>query len=326
LNNPAAPNAPGIMVSVAMITYNHEAFIAQAIEGVLMQQTDFTVELIIGEDCSTDGTRAIVQRFKDKFPDRINLQINERNMGMIPNFIVTFEKCRGQYIALCEGDDYWTDPLKLQKQVDFMETHPDYIACFHRTYRLEQATGEMGVWKQMPRTNKKTYTLNDVVRGGFFATATVMLRNGVVPNLPNWYIDCQVGDWPLLILYAQHGKIGFINQTMSTFRVHSDSVTNSVNIIKKHEMFFNTIETVGKYLGPDYERLIYVNIAGVYNGLASYCADNNDFNKAKSFLLEGIIKYPYVTIYQGIDRLVLLGRLYAPHVYKMAKIAQKYLN
>ena len=121
-----------ILVSVCMITYNHEEFICEAIEGVLMQKTNFPIELIIGEDCSTDNTRKIVLEYAEKHPDIICPLLPESNLGMMKNFIQTMEAARGKYIALCEGDDYWTDPYKLQKQVDFLEANEEYTVCSHR--------------------------------------------------------------------------------------------------------------------------------------------------------------------------------------------------
>lgn len=108
-----------VVVTVAMITYNHESFIAEAIEGVLMQRTDFNYQLLIGEDNSTDRTREIILDYMKCNQDIIHLLPQEKNLGMIPNFIETLKACNGKYIALCEGDDYWIDPDKLQKQVDF---------------------------------------------------------------------------------------------------------------------------------------------------------------------------------------------------------------
>jgi glycosyltransferase involved in cell wall biosynthesis len=125
--------APGMSenpkVSVCMMTYNHERFIAQAIESVLEQKTSFDLELVIGEDCSTDGTRKIVAEYARKYPEKIKAMFRETNLGMTANGIQTLRECRGRYIALLEGDDYWTDPLKLQKQVDFLDVHPTCTAC-----------------------------------------------------------------------------------------------------------------------------------------------------------------------------------------------------
>lgn len=128
------------VVSVCMITYNHEAFISQSIEGVLMQKTNFAFELIIGEDCSTDKTREICFKYKEKYPQKITLLLPESNLGMTKNFISSLNVAAGKYIALCEGDDYWTDPYKLQKQVDFLESNSEYSCCFHRYDILDGET------------------------------------------------------------------------------------------------------------------------------------------------------------------------------------------
>lgn len=120
------------LVSVVTITYNHERYIAKCIEGVLMQRVAFPMEFIIGEDCSTDGTRAICEEYARKYPELIKLITSDSNIGYNPNELRAMKAARGKYIAYCEGDDFWTDPLKLQKQVDFMESHPDYSVCFHR--------------------------------------------------------------------------------------------------------------------------------------------------------------------------------------------------
>lgn len=118
-----------VLVSVFMITYNHENYIEHAIEGVLMQKTSFPIELIIGEDCSTDNTRKIVREYEGRYTEIIKAQYPEKNRGMNNNFLTVLQSARGKYIALCEGDDYWTDPLKLQKQVDFLEANPEYSLC-----------------------------------------------------------------------------------------------------------------------------------------------------------------------------------------------------
>src|ERR1700739_2391661 len=112
------------LISVCMITYNHEKYIAQAIESVLAQKTNFPVELVIGDDYSTDSTRKICLDYKKKHPDILKLRFPDKNMGMMPNFIANLKECDSRYIALLEGDDYWTDPYKLQKQFDFLEANP----------------------------------------------------------------------------------------------------------------------------------------------------------------------------------------------------------
>ena len=121
------------LVSVCIITYNHEKFIAQNLESVLMQKTNFPIEIVIAEDCSTDNTRTIIKEYQDKYPDMIRPIFHNKNVGAISNARdYAIPQCTGKYIALCEGDDYWSDPEKLQKQVDFLENNSAYTFCTHR--------------------------------------------------------------------------------------------------------------------------------------------------------------------------------------------------
>ena len=131
------------LLSVVTVTYNHEPYIEKTIKGVLMQQVNFPIELIIAEDCSTDGTRVICQQYADQYPELIRLITSESNVGAIANERRAMLAARGKYIAFCEGDDYWTDPLKLQKQVDFLESHPDYSVTFHRCKHYNVETHEV---------------------------------------------------------------------------------------------------------------------------------------------------------------------------------------
>ena len=122
-------------VSVFMITYNHEKYIAEALDSILMQKTDFDFDIVIGEDCSTDATRRIVLEYSRKYPDKIKLLLHNVNVGFISNMMYVLEACTGKYVAMCEGDDYWTDPFKLQKQVDFLEANNEYMLATHG-YRI----------------------------------------------------------------------------------------------------------------------------------------------------------------------------------------------
>ena len=120
-----------VTVSVCMITYRHEAFIGQVIESVLMQQTDFAVELVIGEDCSSDATRAIAQDYERRYPAQVRVLTQAIRLGIMPNLMATMAACTGEFVAFLEGDDYWTDPTKLQRQVEALRTNADCAMCFH---------------------------------------------------------------------------------------------------------------------------------------------------------------------------------------------------
>jgi len=167
-----------------MITFNQEKFIAQAIESALMQHANFKYEIVIGEDYSTDRTRDIVLEYQEKYSDRIKLLLQGKNVGMHKNFVDTYYACRGKYIALLEGDDYWTDAHKLQKQVDFLENNPNFSICFHNMqiiYANEPHLNRISNVKQKRITNIKT-----LARGNYIFTASCIFRKNF-SVFPDWY-------------------------------------------------------------------------------------------------------------------------------------------
>lgn len=319
---------PAPTVSVWMITYNHEAFIGQALDGILMQVTSFPFEVVIGEDKSTDRTRAIVQEYQQRHPDRIRLRLAKENLhsqGMKPLASV-LSACRGRYVAMCEGDDYWTDPYKLQKQVDFLESHHDYAICFHRSCWLEQATGKIEYWKPWIRRHTYTYTLDDLVRGDFIPTASIMFRNGLVPEFPAWFYDVPVGDWPLLVLLAQHGDAGFIDQLMSVTRIHGGGMWWGSSPSKHRQMVMKTFAQLRTHLGPGYEKLIKAGVSDRYLDWAVESANLGDLASARAYLRAGIVKCPLVPNMRIMEKLILLGRVYTPPIYWAAKRLQTSLS
>lgn len=211
-------------VSVMMITYNHENFIKEAIEGVLAQKTDFIVELVIGDDCSTDKTRQICSYYKGKYPDKIKLILNEKNLGVNLNFMNTFNACSGEYVAICEGDDYWTAPFKLQKQVDFLDTHPDFSMCFHRSQILSDDKAING------KINSKI-DLDREIDGAFlyekmpFQSASIVFRKRCL-ILPKSYFDYIFPDNAMTISLIDNGRIWGMSDIMSVYRKHSNGLSN----------------------------------------------------------------------------------------------------
>lgn len=220
-------------VSVYMITYDHERFIAQAIDSVLMQQVDFDYEIVIGEDCSTDNTRSIVIDYRNRFSDKIKLLLNEKNLGMIPNFIQTMQACTGQYIAMLEGDDYWTLPHKLQKQVDFLDSHPEFAICSHNVKVKREGSTQFHEW--LGARHKEVSTLEDLLRDGSGgATCSLVFRNGVFGDFPEWYYTIHGGgDWALQVLCASHGKLRYFREVMGVFRRHDRSSLYAVTVAAK---------------------------------------------------------------------------------------------
>jgi len=209
------------IVSIWLTTYNHEAFIAQCIDSILMQKTTFAYEIVIGEDCSTDSTRAIVKEYKSKYPDKIHLLLPEKNLGMIAMFKASYEQCRGRYIAWMDGDDYWTDPLKLQKQVDFLEARPDYVLFFHKVDHLD-GKGNLNSGYSPPSLNADNSLETKHFLKGYnpVASSSVLHRNVIVGELPEWLLDLVFLDYGLYLLLLRFGKFKYSEEIMAVYRVH----------------------------------------------------------------------------------------------------------
>jgi glycosyltransferase involved in cell wall biosynthesis len=211
------------VVSVCMITYNHESYIRKAIEGVLMQKTNFPIELIIGEDCSTDNTRKIVRKYESEYPEIIVAQYPETNRGMMKNFTTVLHSARGKYIALCEGDDYWTDPYKLQKQVDFLEANPEYGICFTYSKKVDENGNDLDPINNLLR---RDYTQYDFLVGKKFQTrtATILVRSPFLQS-GNFPKNIHNGDTWVKILATENNKKGALLPFISAcYRIHSGGV------------------------------------------------------------------------------------------------------
>jgi glycosyltransferase involved in cell wall biosynthesis len=262
------------LVSVCMISYNHQAFISRAIEGVLMQETNFPIELVIGEDCSTDGTREICLEYQHKHPNIIRVLPRNKNLGMMPNFIDTLENSKEKYIALCEGDDYWTDPLKLQKQVSFLEENPDFAICFHRVKMVfEEESDEI-----LSNENQKEISeFEDLALENYIHTPSCVFRNGLFEKFPDWFYQSPVGDWVLHLLNAQHGKIKFLEDVMAVYRIHNNGVWSMKDPIEIYIKWIGVVEKCCQYFYPKASNIFMQNIANKYEKMSFSYFHTNDF-------------------------------------------------
>lgn len=270
-----------LLVSVCMITYNHEKFISEAIEGVLMQKTTFPIELIIGEDCSTDTTRSICIDYQKKYPEIIKLQLPETNKGMMRNFIENMQAATGKYIALCEGDDYWTDPYKLQKQVDFLEANPEYSIIFHNAHEKIQATFQS---KPFSIIEDREYSGGEIIINWIIPTASVLFKRHI--NIQFKYQKFLIfGDTPLFLKLLEYGKMYGSSDIMSVYRRHENGAVFYKNEFKKlikHLKYLN-LEFDNKY-----SKSINYFIARRYFNLARQSYQVNIF-KTVIFIFKSII-------------------------------------
>jgi glycosyltransferase involved in cell wall biosynthesis len=312
-------------VSVCMITYNHEKYIRQAIEGIILQQTGFAFELVIGEDCSTDRTRAICEEYALKYPQRIRLLPSDKNYGMVTNLVRILEACTGKYVAICEGDDYWTDPLKLQKQVDFLEANPEYAICFHRVDELEK--GEIKRSGLNKSEKEETYTIEDLARGNFISTPSVIFRNGLIREFPKWFTKSPVGDYVLHMLNARFGKIKYFSEPMAVYRRHGQGAWGLRKAEENSLSFIKVIDfLIPEFDGPVKDILIKQK-AGIFSQLATIKYYERNVEKAKeyienAFLLDESLKERWLRD----DYPTVIQNLFNSRRYKAADKLAHYLN
>lgn len=218
-------NCASPLVSIDILAYNHEKYIAQAIDGALMQKTFFLTEIVICDDCSTDSTRDIILSYQKKHPENIILRFNDVNVGLRSTYFENKVACRGKYIAICEGDDYWTDQNKLQKQIDFLEANPDYSMCFHNAVELHEYPGHLTQSNIFKPLEERDYSGSEILLNWLIPTASVVFRNDI--SLDFRYIDdFQFYDIVLFLRLADKGKIRCFDETMCVYRRHPESITS----------------------------------------------------------------------------------------------------
>lgn len=237
-------NNAKIKVSILMLTYNQEHYINEAIRSVMLQETNFLFELVIGNDASTDGTGKICKEWQDKYPGQIILLDRKQNLGLQQNFIQTYAHCRGQYVAICEGDDFWTDKRKLQLQTDFMDAHPDYSTCFHRVinYYEDRGTKSLSNGGQKSESN-----ILDLARSNYISNVSALFRRGLFGELPEWFARVSTYDYAMHLLNAQYGKIHYMNRPMAVYRQHGNAIWSEAGMDKKLDIALVIRELLMEY-------------------------------------------------------------------------------
>lgn len=261
------------VVSVIVMTYNHAAYIKDCLEGILMQETSFPFEILVGEDDSTDGTREICLGYAKKYPDKIrlllhhrenNIKVNGHATGRF-NSLYSYYLSRGKYIAMCEGDDYWTDPLKLQKQVEFMENNADCSLCYHKTkVTFADNSGHDYVYQLKGVEVPRKFSLKEFINGDGIAmsTLTTLFKADGLRNLPDWVYDTPFGDLPLKLICGFNGKFGYIPEIMAMHVKVSTPHSWSANrktvqwALKSINAHFYTYDMFDRYARGQYHNAI----------------------------------------------------------------------
>jgi glycosyltransferase involved in cell wall biosynthesis len=276
-------------VSVAIVTYNHGPFISAALDSVLMQKASFDYEIVVGDDCSTDGARDTLTGYGKRYRDRFCLLLKQHNVGAHRNVKQVLRACKGEYIAFLEGDDYWTSPDKLQKQVDFLEKHPVCPMCFHNASTVYE-DGRSG--PVLYRANQKAFSsVEDVLLDNFIPTCSVMGRKDVYAELPEWFGSLKMGDWPTHILTALRGDIGYIDETMAVYRVHQGGAWSTKGWEEHEKAIIELYEALGTHLEPRYSGMINRILRHRFLSLSDRYEEAGDLAAARDYALRSLKKH-----------------------------------
>lgn len=236
------------LVAIWMVTYNHQDYIAQAIESVMKQKTSFHYKLYIGEDCSTDNTRQICIQIQKKFPEKIELLLNEKNLGASENAHQVYKACQesgASFIALLEGDDYWTDDHKLEKQVEFLKTNSSYTACFHNVSRVNENNGSSS---KVYANRKETIDIQDLLVGDYMKTNSLVFRNDKNLLLPMLNRSIPIDDTSLgYCLLSNGAKAKYLAETMAAYRIHNSGIWSSISYAKQNDWVLNDTKSRYQY-------------------------------------------------------------------------------
>jgi len=237
------------MVSVSLITYNHKNFIVKALESVLKQKVDFNYEIIIGDDCSSDGTREILKEYKQKYPEIIQLILHPQRYKEIPgrtNNITNLYSCKGKYIAMLDGDDYWVSKDKLQKQVDFLENNPSFSLSFHNAINFSEEKKFKSYLQSEKHTvlaTKSIYNQEFIASGlSIMPASSLVFRNKINGELPEWFREISSADYALTLIITSHGDAKFFKDIYSVYR------RNQHNFSSKYREIFGQFNSQWKQI------------------------------------------------------------------------------
>lgn len=233
-----------VKVSVIMLAYNVEKYIEIAIEGVLKQKTSYPIQLVIGEDRSTDRTYEICKQYQDKYPQLITLIQHEKNLGYQRNYMETYKHCTGEYVAVCDSDDYWFNKHKLQRMTDFLDTHSQFSICFHRVINYYEEDGS----KSLSNGHQATITnISHLAQSNYITNSSSVFRRCHYPEMPEWFANFTSCDYALHLLNAQHGDIYYFRRPMAVYRKHTKGIWSEAGMDKKLDIALSTREFIMDY-------------------------------------------------------------------------------
>ena len=243
-------------LSILLITYNQEKYIRESLDSILMQDMPVSYEIVVADDHSTDNTPAIIKEVFNRSNTDYRMLESIKNLGIDKNYQRGFAACKGKYIAVMEGDDYWTDPLRLKKHMAFLEAHRECVLSFNRLILFRQDLGVFSVHHWESSEDFQYFRSNDVAGGYFIGNmSATVIRSSIIQKIKDDFYDLGIGaDWGLGIALGQYGLLGKLKETMSVHRVHKEGFWNSSSFKQKQTRLINRIDAYNKYFNYHFDK------------------------------------------------------------------------
>lgn len=313
-----------VRVSVLITSYQHERYIARALEGVLEQGSEVPLEILVGDDASTDGTRTVIARYAEERPDRVRTFFPERNLGLGGKaiFAELIGRARGDYLAMLDGDDFWTSPEKLRRQVAYLDEHPECSMCFHNVLcRFEDDARPDEPYNSQDQASE--VDMDELLRWCPVASCSPVFRRHALDPLPAWYFELPWGDWPLYFLAAQHGQIHYLPDLMGVYRIHQDGMYSGLPRLQALEGLTAFYERLDGVVPPEHESCRRARLGENWLKRALEHDRSADYAAARRCLSESLRVRPLDPRRLRLDprekqRLSLWLRLRAPSAVRLA--------
>jgi glycosyltransferase involved in cell wall biosynthesis len=259
-----------VKISIVITSYNHERYIGQCLSRVLAQKGNFEMEIILGDDCSTDGTGQILEEYQKKYPKIIRKLQSEKNLGITKNLKRSLDACTGDYIAICEGDDYWISDEKVQMQIQLLETHPEYSMCFSTLTLYYQEEQRYILFSDQVNFPRNELTIEDLIKNNYIGNfSCCMYRASIVRKLPASLFQMFTVDWMFNMACSEMGRVGFIRKSLSVYRKHAKGAWAGKSDVDQVSELIELAKDYNQYFQYRYNDLFQKNLAGLANWIAA---------------------------------------------------------
>ena len=308
-------------LSVMLTTCNHERYLRQALDGVLMQKVNFDYEIVVGENGSTDATREILSEYSRRHPDKFRVLLHDANPGRVRNFFRTLQACRRQYVALLEGCDYWTSDTKLAKQVEFLDAHPDYAVCFHNASGHFES-GEGHNFNFVQADQPETIQLAELLEDNVIPTSSAVFRRALAEPYPSWVYELKIVEYPMQVLNARRGKIRYMRELMSVTRIRTEASWMGMKSIEGQKETLRFFEFLLSALDARDLPALKLNLARRYWRMAWECEARGERLEARRYMLDSLRTRAFTRTPRMAHKLRSLARVSVPYLFNRANHRQ----